>query len=212
LALRRLPALLQAAESYERGADDYRGGDGPLRVAAGRGWSPLYRAFVEAGVAAGYGETPDMNGRRQEGFGRMDMTVRDGRRWSAARAYLHPARGRPNLTVRTGATVARVLLEDGRAAGVVYRARSGATREVRADREVILSAGAIHSPALLMLSGIGPADELRRAGVAPLHDLPGVGRNLQDHLELYVQQACREPVSLARRWGSPARPGSAPAG
>jgi choline dehydrogenase len=153
-------------------------------------------------VAAGYGETPDMNGCRQEGFGRMDMTVRDGRRWSAARAYLHPAmRSRPNLVVRTGATVGRVLLEHGRATGVLYRTAGGATREVRAEREVILSAGAIHSPALLMLSGVGPADELRRAGVTPVHDLPGVGRNLQDHLELYVQQACREPVTLLAATG-----------
>ncbi|WP_439817824.1 choline dehydrogenase [Zavarzinia sp. CC-PAN008] len=189
------------AETYDRGGDAYRGSDGPLHVQGGRGWSPLYQAFVEAGVAAGYHRTADMNGEAQEGFGRMDMTIHRGRRWSAARAYLHPAMKRRNLVVRTGALTGRVRVENGRAVGVEVRGGRG-VEQIHAAREVILAGGAINSPQLLMLSGIGPADMLARAGVTPIHDLKGVGRNLQDHLELYVQASCLEPVSLypATKW------------
>ncbi len=183
------------AETYDRGGCLYRGDAGPLHTTAGRGWSPLYAAFIEAGVAAGYARTDDMNGYRQEGFGRMDATIHRGRRWSAARAYLHPALRGPNLRVATGAHAARLRIERGRCRAVAYL-QGGAPREVVAEREVVLAAGAIGSPHLLLLSGIGPADELRAAGIEPVHDLPGVGRNLQDHLELYLQESCREPITL----------------
>ncbi|HMR33714.1 MAG TPA: choline dehydrogenase [Geminicoccaceae bacterium] len=183
------------AESRSTGGDLYRGGDGPLKVWAADMANPLFRAFVEAGVQAGYGRTADMNGYRQEGFGRMDMTVHRGMRWSAARAYLRPALRRPWLTVVTGALAARVLVERGRAVGVDY-VENHKPKRAYAEAEVILAGGAINSPQLLLLSGIGPADELKAADVAPVHDLPGVGHNLQDHLELYVQYACREPVTL----------------
>ncbi|WP_029006987.1 choline dehydrogenase [Azospirillum halopraeferens] len=184
------------AEARDGGADDYHGGDGPLRVTTGAARNPLYRAFIEAAVEAGYPRTEDQNGFRQEGFGTMDMTVHGGRRWSAARAYLHPARRRPNLTVRTGALTTRVLLENGRARGLEYATRDGGLCRVDAEREVILSGGPINSPQLLMLSGIGDAGSLRAAGVRPRHHLPGVGRNLQDHLEIYVQQESLQPITL----------------
>jgi choline dehydrogenase len=136
-----------------------------------------------------------MNGYRQEGMGRMDMTIRAGRRWSTAEAYLRPAARRPNLYVFTRCLAARVLLERGRAVGVEY-AEGGFVKRAMAAREVILAGGAINSPQLLLLSGVGPADHLREVGVAVTHDLPGVGRDLQDHLEFYFQVACREPVTL----------------
>jgi choline dehydrogenase len=183
------------AETYSEGADAYRGGDGPLHVTRGKGTNPLFDAWIEAGRQAGYPFTPDMNGFQQEGVGRMDMTIRQGRRWSASRAYLVPAMARPNLRVVTRALTTRVLLERGRAVGVEY-AEGGVPKRARAAREVILSGGAINSPQLLMLSGVGPVDHLREVGVPVLHDLPGVGANLQDHLELYVQQECTRPVTL----------------
>ncbi len=183
------------AQTHQKGADDYRGGDGPLHVCTGAMNNPLFHAFIKAGRQAGYKITPDMNGFQQEGFGPMDMTIHQGRRWSAAVAYLHPARGRPNLTVRTGALTTRVVVERGRAVGVEYR-HGGQARVAQAGREVILAGGAINSPQLLMLSGIGPADHLRQAGVQPVHDLPGVGQNLQDHLELYVQHECTQKITL----------------
>ena len=182
------------AETCARGGDDYRGDSGPLNVSRGVMRNPLFAAFIEAGQQAGYPFTADMNGFQQEGFGPMDMTIHRGRRWSAAAAYLKPAMQRPNLKVITGALVTRVIIESGRATAVEFRHR-GALERARA-REIILSGGAINSPQLLLLSGIGPADEIRRQGVAVMHDLPGVGRNLQDHLELYVQQACKEPITL----------------
>jgi choline dehydrogenase len=183
------------AETRSIGGDAYRGDSGPLRVWAAGMANPLFAAFIEAGREAGYPTTDDMNGRQQEGFGRMDMTVHRGRRCSAARAYLHPAMRRPNLTVVIRAMAERVLIEHGRAVGVAYR-ENGLAKQVRATREVILAGGTINSPQLLMLSGIGPADQLRSHGIAVARDLPGVGQNLQDHLELYVQQACTRPVSL----------------
>ncbi|MGQ0677541.1 MAG: choline dehydrogenase [Rhodospirillales bacterium] len=183
------------AESHAKGPDDYRGGDGPLRVAPGAMENPLFHAFVDAGRQAGYAATGDMNGIRQEGFGPMDMTVHGGRRWSAAAAYLHPVRSRPNLTVKTRALAGRVLVENGRAAGVEYR-HGGNVTIARAAREVILAGGAVNSPQLLMLSGIGDAEDLRQAGVKPVHHLPGVGRDLQDHLELYVQHESKLPITL----------------
>jgi choline dehydrogenase len=183
------------AESRQEGGDDYRGGDGPLATRYGTLRNPLYRAFVEAAREAGYAETEDVNGFRQEGFGRMDMTVKDGVRWSAANAYLKPAMRRPNLSVRTGALATRILFEGRRATGVAYR-RGGGEHIARARRAVILAGGPINSPQLLKLSGVGPAAELASHGIAVVHDLPGVGENLQDHLEFYFQVACKEPITL----------------
>jgi choline dehydrogenase len=183
------------AESRAGGGDDYRGEGGPLHVATGACRNPLYRAFIEAGREAGYPVTADMNGHQQEGFGPMDMTVRAGRRWSAARAYLDPARRRPNLTVRTRALARRVRLEGARAVAVEYL-RGRRVVEARAEREVILAGGAINSPQLLMLSGIGDGYHLGANGLPVLANLPGVGANLQDHLEIYVQHACTQPISL----------------
>ncbi len=183
------------AETRDKGADAYRGGDGPLHVATGAGRNPLYRAFVEAGRQAGYPVTADMNGCQQEGFGAMDRTTHRGRRWSAAKAYLRPALRRPNLTLHTRALTTRIRFEGRRASGVDY-ALGGQIRHARATREVILSGGAINSPQLLLLSGIGPADPLSALGIEVVADRQGVGENLQDHMEIYVQHACTQPVSL----------------
>ena len=183
------------AETHEEGADAYHGGEGPLHVTAGRLDHPLYSAWIEAGRQAGYPVTEDMNGHQQEGLSRMDRTCRAGERWSAAKGYLRPAIERPNLTVIDRALVGRIDLVNGRATGVTYR-RRGAEARARAEREVILAGGAINSPQLLLLSGIGPADDLRAHGIEVAADRPGVGENLQDHLEVYVQHACKQPVTL----------------
>lgn len=183
------------AERRSAGGDEYRGGEGALHTSYGTLSNPLYQAFVDAAKEAGYPENPDYNGATQEGFGRMDMTVHGGRRWSTANAYLRPAMNRPNLSVVTHALVERVVIEEGRAVGVAYRLGSRSV-EVRARREVILSAGSINSPKLLKLSGIGPGAELAEHGIPVLADRPGVGENLQDHLEFYFQLACKEPVTL----------------
>ena len=170
---------------------------GPLNVHTGDELNPLFACFIEAAAQAGYPVTEDMNGYQQEGFGVMDMTIKQGKRWSTAQAYLRPVLDRPNLTAETGAMTNRILFEGRDAIGVEY-IKSGKTVKVRARREVILSAGAINSPQLLMLSGIGPADDLQALGIEIQQDLPGVGQNLQDHLELYVQHKCLEPVTLYR--------------
>ena len=184
------------AEAWKKGGDEYRGADGPLHTSAGNEMqNPLYIAFIEAGKQAGYGETADYNGHRQEGFGPMHMTVKDGVRWSTANAYLKPVLGRPNLEVVTKALTRRVLFEGKRASGVEYE-RGGQRTVARAAREVVLAAGAVGSPTLLQLSGIGPAAVLRAAGVDVVHDLAGVGENLQDHLEVYVQYRCTQPITL----------------
>ena len=184
------------AETCAFGADEYRGGEGPCHVGNGNGMkNPLYQAFVDAGKEAGYPLTDDPNGYQQEGFGRMDMTVKDGVRWSTANAYLKPVRKRPNLTIQAGALCHRVVLEGKKTVGVEVEKR-GARQVVRAAREVILAAGSIGSPHLLQLSGIGPATVLADAGIALVHDLAGVGANLQDHLEVYLQYKCRQPITL----------------
>jgi len=178
------------------GGDVYRGDQGGLTTCNGNNMkNPLYRAFIKAGEQAGYGYTEDYNGYRQEGFGRMDMTVRDGVRCSTAMAYLKPAMNRPNLDIQTHALTTRVIMEGKAAVGVEYR-QGGKTRRVRARKEVILSASSFNSPKLLMLSGIGPADHLKEHGIEVVHDLPGVGRNLQDHLEVWVQQECTQKITL----------------
>ena len=184
-------------ESNHGGQEDWRGTEGPLHVTRGRRDNPLFHAFVEAGRQAGYQVTADYNGEKQEGFGPMEMTIWNGRRWSAANAYLKPALRKPNLALETGALAERILFEGKRASGVRYR-RNGQTHEARVRREVILAAGSINSPKLLLLSGIGAAARLAEAGVTPFHELPGVGENLQDHLELYIQQECLQPITLYR--------------
>lgn len=191
----------QKAESWRGGGDDWRGGDGPLATNAGNEMqNPLYRAFVAAGHEAGYITTDDPNGYLQEGFGPMHMTVKDGRRWSTANAYLKPAMSRPNLKVLTHAMTRRVILEGKRAVGVEYD-RDGGRHRAHATREVLIASGPIGAPHLLQRSGIGPAEVLRKAGVEVLHDLPGVGENLQDHSEVYIQYACKEPITLNGKMG-----------
>ena len=184
------------AEGHELGEDPYHGGDGPLAVAAAGMKHRLYRAFLEAGVQAGYRRTTDVNGRQQEGFGPNDRTTSpNGKRASTAHMYLDPIRHRDNLTTATKALAHRVLMEGRRAIGVVYQ-RGGQSLEARVTREVILAGGAINSPQLLMLSGIGPAAELDKHAIPVVHDLPGVGSNLQDHVGVDIVQACTKPWSL----------------
>jgi len=183
------------AEDFDQGSNAYHGSGGPLHVTTGAMSNPLYRAFVDAGIAAGYPETEDMNGYQQEGFGPMFMTTRNGVRCSTANAYLRPTMRRPNLTVRTRALTETIQFKGKRATGVRYRYRNQ-PYEARSESEVLLSAGAINSPQILMRSGIGAAAVLKDLDVAVQQDLPGVGENLQDHLEVYVQYACREPITL----------------
>lgn len=172
-----------------------RGTDGPMRITQGPQKNPLYAAFVEAGVQAGYARSANMNERQHEGFGPMEMNVADGRRMSAARAYLRPAMARGNVRVITHALVDKVLFEGSRAMGVAYSI-GGVRYQAKALREVILSAGAIMSPVILKRSGIGPAAELAAHGIAVVQDAPAVGENLMDHMEAYVQMQCRQPVTL----------------
>jgi choline dehydrogenase len=175
--------------------DQWRGVDGPLKLERGPATGQLFRAFFEAVQQAGYPLTDDVNGYRQEGFGAFDRTIHGGRRLSAARAYLHPVKRRPNLEVRCRSMVTRVVFDGSRATGVeVTRARR---TEIIDAAQVILCGGAINSPQLLQLSGVGNARELEAVGIKPVHDLPGVGENLQDHLEVYVQHASSQPVSVA---------------
>ena len=192
------------AETRAEGATEYRGGDGPLHTSYGPLENPLYRAFIEAAKEAGYGETDDINGYRQEGFGRMDMTVHKGRRWSTANAYLKPAMKRPNLDVMTETMVRRVTFDGRRTTGIEVE-RGGITETIRARREVILSGGPINSPQLLKLSGIGPAGELQQFGIPVIADRAGVGENLQDHLEFYFQVACKQPITLFSHMGMVAK-------
>ena len=184
------------SETSDRGASLYRGGDGPLHVQRGQLQSPIFDAFEEASASAGHRLVDDLNGPDAVGIGRLDSTKIGGRRCSAAVAYLRPAMARKNLSVVTGALAHRVLTERVRAVGVEY-SRKGRVQSVRARREVILCGGSINSPQLLMLSGIGPADDLRRLGIEPLINLDQVGANLQDHLDFGMSFSCAEPVSHA---------------
>ncbi|CAI1572854.1 Choline dehydrogenase [Serratia quinivorans] len=189
------------AENYKFGGDDYRGSEGPLSTNNGNNMvNPLYGAWIDSGAQAGYIRTDDCNGHMQEGFGAMHMTVKNGVRWSTANAYLRPAMQRPNLTVITQAMTRQILLEGKRAIGVTYD-QNGVTHTVHCKHEVLVSSGPIGSPHLLQRSGIGPAAVLREAGIPVKHDLPGVGENLQDHSEIYIQYACKEPVSLNSKMG-----------
>ena len=182
-------------ETYSNGGDDFRGDAGPLQVLRPSVTNPIFRAFLKAGEQAGYPLTDDINGYRQEGFGFLDSSVFRGERWSASKAYLEPVRNRSNLTILTKSKVSCILLENGRATGVRYK-RNGAETTVRPRKEVILSAGAVGSPHLMMLSGIGPAEHLRDMGIAAKHDLPGVGKNLQDHPDFVLKYRCAQPVSV----------------
>jgi choline dehydrogenase len=189
-------------ESSRDGDDAYRGRSGPLSIERGRAQGPLFEAFFDAAREAGHAVAEDVNGNEQEGFGRFDRTIRNGTRWSAARAYFHPVKHRANLTIRYRAHATRVLFEGQRAVGVEYLSGRKTSR-VRA-KEVISCGGAINSPQLLQLSGIGPAELLGEFDIPVVNDLPGVGENLQDHLEVYVQHRCKKPVSMSpnvkRRW------------
>ncbi len=192
-------------ENCLAGEDEFRGGSGPLVLERGPAGNPLFSAFFRAAEQAGYPRTDDVNGYRQEGFGPFDRTLHRGRRLSASRAYLHPVRGtRRNLTVRCRAFVTKILFDGDRAVGVEYR-RGGSHHSVHAG-EVILAGGAINSPQLLQLSGVGRAEDLRPLGIDVVRDLPGVGENLQDHLEVYIQHKCTQPVSIApgmKLWRKP---------
>ena len=180
------------------GDPDWRGKGGPLHVTRGKRSNPLVTAFVEAGRQAGYPVTEDYNGHQQEGFGAMEHTIFKGRRWSAANAYLKPALKRQNCTLVRG-LARKIVLVEGRATGVEI-ARSGRIETISARREVIIAASSINSPKLLMLSGIGPAAHLAEHGIHVSADRPGVGQNLQDHLELYIQMAASQPISLYKYW------------
>lgn len=186
--------MFKRSECQERGADDYHGADGPLSVSNMRIQRPICDAWVAAAQQAGYPFNSDYNGATQEGVGYFQLTTRKGRRCSTAVAFLNPARSRDNLTIITRAHTQRLLIEDRRAAGVFYTDASGTEKLVRAQGEVILSAGAIGSPQILMLSGIGEADQLREHGIAVLRDAPAVGKNLQDHLQARLVFKCNEPT------------------
>ncbi len=189
------------AESFYLGENAHRGSKGPLGVNNGNNMeNPLYTAFIEAGAEAGYSTTNDYNSAQQEGFGPMHMTVKNGVRSSASREYLDPIKHRSNLTIVTGALAQRVILDGKKATGVEYKL-NGAVKTAQASKEVILSAGSIGSPHLLQLSGIGDTQTLEKAGVDVKHHLPGVGQNLQDHLEFYFQYKCKQPITLNGKLG-----------
>ena len=191
-----LPAFLRSEAHVER-KNGFHSQDGELTVCRARGSNPLFEVFIRAGQQAGYPANDDFNGEEQEGFGRYDFTIRNGRRWSAASAFLRPVMNRPNVEVMTEAHVSRILVSEGKAGGVeVMRGKSRET--LLAAREVILCAGAVNTPQLLMLSGIGPIDELRRHGIEVVHALEGVGRNLQDHVDCVVAYECTQPMTLYR--------------
>ncbi|WP_288926967.1 choline dehydrogenase [uncultured Maritimibacter sp.] len=192
-----LPYFQRMEHWHGKGESDWRGTDGPLHVQQARQWNPLFHAFVAAGREAGYPVTEDYNGHQQEGFGAFDMTVWQGRRWSAANAYLKPAMAKWDVTLVNG-LAKRVVFERGRAVGVEIGRRTDET--IRATREVILAASSINTPKLLMLSGIGPGAHLRDHGIEVRADRPGVGQNLQDHLEVYMQYASKKPITLYRYW------------
>lgn len=188
-------------ENCLSGKDAYRGGEGPLELERGPGHNPLFKSFLKACEEAGYPRTQDVNGYQQEGFALFDRNVRKGRRLSAARAYYHPIKNRPNLHLRTRVLTQQLLFEGKKVVGVEYQDRQGQVHKVYA-KEVILCAGAVSSPQLLQLSGIGPKALLESLEIPVRQDLPGVGANLQDHLEVYVQYLCKKPVSMnpALKW------------
>ncbi|MAO92113.1 MAG: choline dehydrogenase [Rhodospirillales bacterium] len=183
-------------ESYAGGDDDYRGTDGPLKVTRSPAKNPIFQAFLDAGEQAGYPRTRDICGRVQEGFGLLDSTVHGGQRWSAVRAFLDPIRSRRNLTILTDTRTQRILFENKTAIGIEVQEKPGTLRQYRAGKEVVLSSGAVASPHLLMLSGIGPAAHLRDHGIDVVADRPGVGENLNEHPDFVMKYLCRQPISL----------------
>lgn len=199
-AYRDVLPYFKRSESYEGGGDAWHGDGGPLWVSRPPQGEPLRKAFIQAGVAAGHLRTRDFNGYQQEGMGDYQLTIRNGERWNTASAYLRPALERPNLKVISNAHAARVVIEKGRAVGVEFAAGPGKpVQRVAAGREVLLAAGAFQSPHLLLLSGVGPADTLRAHGIPVQADLPEVGRNLQDHLDLSILQETKDPITLYTR-------------
>lgn len=199
---REILPYFKRAERFSGGGDDFRGDSGPLRTTSGSLDNPMYQAFIEAAVEAGYPRTTDTNGYQQEGFGPQSTTIGSGYRWSTARGYLHPVRHRRNLEVQTDALVHRVLIEGNRAGGVAYE-RGGEKLQCKARREVILSAGSINSPQLMMLSGLGPAEQLRENGIEVVKDLPGVGNNLNDHLSVFVRHESPQVGVGLKKWDRP---------
>lgn len=186
--------LFKRAENNERGASEFHGDQGPLSVSNMRIKRPITDAWVAAAQAAGYKFNPDYNGAEQEGVGFFQLTSRNGRRCSAAVAYLNPVKSRPNLQIITHAQVEKIILDGKRAVGVTYTDRAGTLQTVKARKEIVLSGGAINSPQILMLSGIGEAAQLAENGITVLHDLPGVGKNMQDHLQARLVYKCNEPT------------------
>jgi choline dehydrogenase len=184
------------SESLEGGGDAWHGGSGPLKVSKASSPNPIYSATIQAGVQAGHAQTKDFNGFQQEGFGPYQLTIHDGQRWSAARGYLHPALARPNLTCLTGVRTTRIVIENGRATGVeIHDEKTGTRRIVHVDAEVLVCAGAVQSPQILQLSGIGDPDELTAHGIAVVQPLKGVGANLQDHLDVCMSWVCPKPIT-----------------
>jgi choline dehydrogenase len=183
------------SEGFEGGADAWHGGEGPLHISKASSKHKIYGAAIEAGVQAGHMRTNDFNGFQQEGWGPYQLTIKKGRRWSAAAAYLHPVLNRPNLTVQTGARTQRIVIENGKAVGVEISVEGGGPRTIHADAEVLLCAGAVQSPQVLMLSGVGDPEELGRHGIAVTHELKGVGQNLQDHLDVTLSWECPQPIT-----------------
>ncbi len=194
-AFRNVQPYFKRMENAHGGEDGWRGTSGPMHMKRGSRLNPLYQAFIDAGKQAGYPVTEDYNGHQQEGFGPMEMTVHNGFRWSAANAYLRPARATKRVKLVTYAYAERLILEGRKAVGVSYR-RGETLHEARANREVVIAASSINSPKLLQHSGIGPAQVLKDAGIRVVHNLPGVGENLHDHLEVYFQVKCKQPITL----------------
>ena len=194
-AFRNVQPYFKRMENAHGGEDGWRGTSGPMHMKRGSRLNPLYQAFIDAGKQAGYPVTEDYNGHQQEGFGPMEMTVHNGFRWSAANAYLRPARATKRVKLVTYAYAERIILEGRKAVGVAYR-RGETLHETRANREVVIAASSINSPKLLQHSGIGPAQVLKDAGIRVVHNLPGVGENLHDHLEVYFQVKCKQPITL----------------
>jgi choline dehydrogenase len=196
-AYRDILPYFKKSEAFEGGADDWHGANGPLKVSKASDPNPIYSAAIQAGAQAGHPLTGDFNGRQQEGWGPYQMTVHDGERWSASRGYLQPVMSRPNLTCVTGARTTRILVEDGVATGVEYAdEKTRARTQVKAKREVLVCAGAVQSPQILQLSGIGDPADLAAAGIETVHALPGVGQNLQDHLDVTLSWACPQPITI----------------
>jgi choline dehydrogenase len=189
-----LPAFRRSEAHIQRNGEFHNSG-GELTVCRARGHNPLMDVFCEAGSQAGYPLNDDFNGATQEGFGRYDFTIKKGKRWSTSWAFLRPILARKNLTVITGAETTRLIIENGRATGVEYF-KDGNLSKAYAARDIVLSSGVVNSPKALLLSGIGPADELKALGINPVHDLPGVGKNLQDHVDCVMSWECREPITL----------------